>query len=100
MRDWGRASDPVRCLMPSQPAGDRSDRTVWLGPLALGLGLLCWLAPIAGEAVAAAAIASGAGSIATRREYRIDWTAVAGICAGALQLYLALMVFVMTASGT
>lgn len=86
--------------MPGRSAGDRPGRTAWLGPLALGLGLLCWLAPIGGEVVAAAAIASGAGSIATRREYRIDWTATAGICVGALQLYLALMLYVITTGET
>lgn len=87
-------------MTPSRPAKDRPGKAAWLGPAALGLGVLCWLAPIGSEVVAAAAIACGAGSIATRREYRIDWTAVFGICAGALQLYVALMQFTITASET
>lgn len=86
--------------MPGRPAKDRPGKAAWLGPLALALGVLCWLAPIGSEVVAAGAIACGAGSIATRREYRIDWTAVAGISAGALQLYLALMLFTITIGET
>lgn len=86
-------------MRSARPAKDRAGKAAWLGPLALGLGLLCWLLPIGGEAVAVGAIGCGAGSIGTRREYRVDWTAVAGICAGGLQLFLALMLFVMTASG-
>jgi len=86
--------------MPGRPTNDRPGKAAWLGPLALGLGVLCWLAPIGSEVVAAAAIGCGAGSIATRREHRIDWTAVAGISAGVLQLYLALMLFAITAGET
>lgn len=64
----------------------------------MGLGLLCWVLPLGSEVVAAAAIGCGIGSIATRREFQIDWTAVAGICGGAAQLYFALMLFALELS--
>lgn len=71
----------------------------WLGPIALGLGLLSWLLPIGGEVVAIVAVACGTVSIVTRREYRIDWTAVAGICVATAQLFFALILLAMHASG-
>ncbi|MQA62949.1 MAG: hypothetical protein GEU86_15985 [Actinophytocola sp.] len=79
-----------------RPARDRPGKAAWLGPLALGLGLLCWLAPVGSELVASAAITSGAVSIVTRRGYRIDWAAAAGIFAGTLHLYVAVMLFAIT----
>lgn len=63
------------------------------------MGLLCWLTPIGGEVVAAVAVGCGVGSVATRRAYRIDWTAVAGICAGGGHLYLALILFAISTTG-
>lgn len=85
--------------MSVRPARSRMGKTAWLGPLALGLGLVCWLLPIGGEIAAACAIGCGTGSIVTRRDHRVDWTAVAGICAGVLQLYFALVLLGITASG-
>jgi hypothetical protein len=80
-------------------ARDRPGKAAWLGPIAIGLGLLCWLTPVGGVAVAAVAIGCGVVSVATRRPYRIDWTAVVGICLGAGQLFLALVLLVIGASG-
>lgn len=87
-------------MKPGRPARDRPGKAAWLGPLSLGLGLLCWLAPVGSEIVAAASITSGVVSIATRREYRIDWTAAAGIFVGALHLYVAVMLFAITIGET
>lgn len=84
--------------MSQRPAGERPGRLVWFGPAALGLALVSWLIPF-GEVLAMAAVTSGGVSIATRREYRIDWTAVAGICVAAAQLYFAVLLFVMTTTG-
>lgn len=84
--------------MPVRPAKDRTGKSAWLGPAALALALLSWVIPF-GEVVAAAALASGGASIATRREYRVDWTAAAGIALAAVQLYLALLLTVMSSSG-
>lgn len=80
-------------------ARDRPGRAAWLGPIAAALGLLCWLTPIGGEIVALVAIGCGTISIVTRRPYRIDWTAVVGICLGMGQLFLALILFVNGVSG-
>lgn len=82
-----------------RPAGERPGKTAWLGSTSLGLAVVSWLTPIGGEFVAVAALGCGAASIMTRREYRIDWTAVAGICVAAGQLYFALMLFAMSVSG-
>lgn len=91
--------EPNQSWKPKRSAKERRGKSAWLGPLALGLGLLCWVLPIGSEVAAATAIGCGIGSIATRREFRIDWTAVAGICAGAGQLYFALMLFALEVSG-
>jgi hypothetical protein len=80
-------------------ARDRPGNAAWLGPIAVGLGVLGWLAPVGGVVVAAVAVGCGVVSIVTRRPYRIDWTAVVGFCLGAGQLFLALVVFVIGASG-
>lgn len=84
--------------MAIRPAKERPGRSAWLGPVAMGLGLVSWVVPF-GEVVAAVALASGGVSIATRREFRIDWTAVAGIVLAAVQLYVALLLVVITSSG-
>ena len=78
---------------------DRPGKAAWLGPIAVGLGLLAWLTPVGGVIVALVAVGCGVVSIATRRPYRIDWTAVVGICLGAGQLFLALVLYVIGASG-
>jgi hypothetical protein len=80
-------------------ARDRPGKAAWLGPIAVGLGLLAWLTPLGGVVVALLAVGCGVVSIVTRRPYRIDWTAVVGICLGAGQLFLALVLFVIGASG-
>lgn len=80
--------------MSDRPAKDRPGRSAWLGPVALALALASWLFPF-GEVVAVLAIITGGVSIATRREYRVDWTAAAGVCVGAAQLYFALMLGLM-----
>ena len=80
-------------------ARDRPGKGAWLGPIALGLAILSWLTPIGGPIVALAACGCGIVSIATRRPYRIDWTAAVGIGLGTGQLFLALVLFVISASG-
>lgn len=80
-------------------ARDRPGKAAWLGPIAVGLALLSWLTPIGGPVVALVAVVCGVVSIAKRRPYRIDWTAVVGICLGAGQLFLALVLFAISASG-
>lgn len=81
------------------PAKDRSGKSAWLGPIALYLGLVSWVAIVGGVIVAAAAVACGLGSIVTRAEYGVDWTAVAGTAAGTGQLVFSLWLFTMSASG-
>ncbi|HEX2133566.1 MAG TPA: hypothetical protein VHH15_18640 [Actinophytocola sp.] len=81
------------------PARDRRGRLASLGPISLGVGLLSWLTPLVGVVVAAVAIVLGAVSILTRKEYRIDWTAVAGISVGGAQLFFEVVLFAMGASG-
>lgn len=85
--------------MPELPAKERSGKSSWLGPVALGLGLLSWLLPVGGEVVAIVAVGCGTASIVTRRAFRIDWTAATGICVAAAQLFLALVLFAMRLSG-
>ena len=80
-------------------ARDRPGKAAWLGPIAVGLGLLGWLTPVGGVVVASIAVVCGVVSIVTRRPYRIDWTAVVGICLGAGQLFLALVLLAIGASG-
>lgn len=81
------------------PAGDRPGRGAWLGPVSLGLGLLSWPIPAGGAVVAAVAVACGVLSMTTQTQYRLDWTAVAGVSVGVLQLMLSLMLLVLAANG-
>lgn len=80
------------------PAKDRPGKRAWLGPVSLCLGVVSWAIPGGGTLIAAGAIACGVASMATRAEYRLDWTAITGTCAGAGQLPLSLMLFAMAAS--
>lgn len=81
------------------PAKDRHGRSAWLGPLSLFLGLVSWVAFAGGAIFGLAAVGCGVVSIATRAEYRVDWTAVAGAVVGAGQLLLSLMLLLSSASG-
>ncbi|MQA08695.1 MAG: hypothetical protein GEU98_09135 [Pseudonocardiaceae bacterium] len=81
------------------PAKHRPGKSAWLGPVALLLALGSWATPLAGPAMALAATIAGAVSIATRRQFRIDWTAIAGIVTGLGQLLFALILFTMETSG-
>lgn len=89
------AGEPVWEL----PARDRRGKLASFGPIALGLAVLSWLTPLAGAVVAALAIGFGVVSILTRRSYRVDWTAVAGICVGGAQLFFEIVLLAMSASG-
>ncbi|MGH3756369.1 hypothetical protein [Actinophytocola sp.] len=98
------ANDGPATYEPSQAvwelrARDRPGKAAWLGPIATALGLLSWLTPIAGPIVALTACGCGVISILTRRPYRIDWTAVVGICLGTGQLFLELVLLATNASG-
>lgn len=73
------------------PAGDRPGRQAWLGPASVILGLVSWPIPAAGPFIAAVAIALGILSMTIRTEYRIDWTAVAGVVVGTGQLGLSML---------
>ncbi|WP_199443037.1 hypothetical protein [Umezawaea beigongshangensis] len=73
------------------PAGDRPGLSAWWGPICLGLALLSWLFPVGGVAVAAAAVTCGVLSMATDRDYRLDWTALLGTPIGTAQLALSLL---------
>lgn len=81
------------------PARDRRGKLAALGPVALGLGVLCWLTPLVGAIVAILAIACGVVSIVTRRMYRVDWTATTGICLGGAQLFFELVLWAISVSG-
>lgn len=81
------------------PARDRRGRFAALGSIALGLGVLSWLVPLVGAVVAVLAIVAGNVSILTRRDYRIDWTAVAGIGLGGAQLLWEMVLFAMALAG-
>ncbi len=81
------------------PARDRRGKLALLGPVSLGLGLLSWLTPFVGVAVAVVGIVCGVASILTRGEYRVDWTAGVGIALGGAQLFFELVLFAMSASG-
>ncbi|WP_380718422.1 hypothetical protein [Saccharothrix hoggarensis] len=81
------------------PAKDRPGRDAWLGPLSLCLGLLSWPIPAGGAVLAAGAVACGVRSMATKTEYRLDWTAVTGTVIAVLQLFLSLMLLVMDVGG-
>lgn len=96
MTDQPQGSEEVTWELPAR---DRRGKLASLGLVSLGLGVLCWLLPFVGVVVAAVAIGCGIVSIVTRREYRIDWTAVVGICLGSAQLFFELVLFAMKASG-
>ncbi|MFC4852821.1 hypothetical protein [Actinophytocola glycyrrhizae] len=96
MTDQPQGSDDVTWELPAR---DRRGKLASLGLISLGLGVLCWLTPFVSVVVAGLAIACGVVSIVTRREYRIDWTAVVGICLGTAQLFFELVLFAMRASG-
>ncbi|QFU89202.1 hypothetical protein YIM_20115 [Amycolatopsis sp. YIM 10] len=81
------------------PVRDRPGRRAWLGPIALLLAVLCWFMPLGGVAVAVAAIACASASILTDRQYRLDWTAVAGASIGAGQLFFTVFLMAMEAAG-
>lgn len=81
------------------PASDRRGRFAALGLIALGVGVLSWLVPLVGAGVAVLAIGCGSVSILTRQDYRIDWTAVVGICLGGAQLLFELVLFAMDLGG-
>lgn len=81
------------------PAGDRPGRSAWLGPGSLFLGLLSWLFPIGGAPLALAAIVLATVSMTTLTRFRIDWTAVVGLCLGVGQALLSLALFSMSLSG-
>ncbi|MCT2584809.1 hypothetical protein [Actinophytocola gossypii] len=81
------------------PARDRRGKLALLGPISLGVAVLSWLTPFLGIAVAAVAIILGVVSIVTRREYRIDWTAVAGISVGGAQLFFEVVLLAIGVSG-
>ncbi|RCW46954.1 hypothetical protein DFQ14_101294 [Halopolyspora algeriensis] len=81
------------------PAENRPGKQAWLGPISLALGLVSWVIPAASWLVALGAIVCGAVSMSTRTEYRVDWTAVVGIGAGAARGLVSLLVLIMTASG-
>lgn len=77
------------------PAGSGPGWHAWLGPVALGLGLLSWLVPLVGTPIALVAAALGGLSMTTRTEFRIDATAVAGVTVAAGQLLLALVLLLV-----
>lgn len=81
------------------PARDRRGKLASLGPISLGLGVLCWVTPLVGAVVAGVAIVAGVVSILTRREYRVDWTAVVGVCLGGAQVFFELVLFAISVSG-
>jgi hypothetical protein len=88
-------SDEVRCSVRYLPAGDRPGRAAWWGPISLALALSSWLFPVGGAVIAVVAVVCGVLSMATDREYRLDWTAVAGTPIGAAQLVLSLLLLLL-----
>ncbi|MGA6161769.1 hypothetical protein [Amycolatopsis magusensis] len=86
-------------LLRTLPVRDRPGRRAWLGPLSLLLAVLCWFLPLGSVAVAAVAIACATASILTDREYRLDWTAVAGASIAAGQLFFTVFLMAMEAAG-
>ncbi|ASR36344.1 hypothetical protein BAY61_16520 [Prauserella marina] len=70
----------------SLPVKDRPGKQAWLGPCALGLAVISWLTPAFGIVVGAVAAGCGAASMSTGREYRLDWTAMAGTVIGGAQV--------------
>ncbi|MGC7094545.1 hypothetical protein ACPZ19_07780 [Amycolatopsis lurida] len=85
--------------MRTLPVRDRPGRRAWLGPISLLLAVLCWFVPVGGVVVAAAAIACAIASMLTDRQYRLDWTAVAGASIGAGQLFFTVFLMAMEAAG-
>ncbi len=79
-------------------AGDRPGFKGLLGPICLVLSLLGWLLPY-GEVASALALAAGALSILTDRQYRLDGLVITGVCIAALQLFFALLLFTMDLAG-
>lgn len=98
-----RPADPAHGTMDDMmrqlPAKDRPGKDAWLGPISLCLALLSWPIPAGGTVMAVGAVACGTLSMATKTEYRLDWTAVTGTCLAVLQLLLSLMLLVMEARG-
>lgn len=84
--------DPQRRL----PTKGRPGKQAWLGPVALCLGLLSWLAPVLGIPFALGAVTCGAVSMSSR-EYRIDWMAAAGVGIGLTQVLASLLLLTATA---
>jgi len=80
------------------PAGDRPGVKGLLGPVCLVLSLLGWLLPY-GEVASALAVTTGAISILTDRQYRLDGLVIAGVCIAALQLFFGLLLFTMDLAG-
>ncbi|MBE1574276.1 hypothetical protein NQK81_43305 [Amycolatopsis roodepoortensis] len=62
------------------------------------LALLAWVLPY-GEVASVLALAAGATSAFTDRQYRLDGLVVAGVCIAALQLFFALLLFTMDLAG-
>lgn len=81
------------------PAKHRPGKDAWLGPVSLCLALLSWPLPAGGPLLAVGAVACGVRSMATKTEYRLDWTAVTGTAIAVLQLLLSLMLLVMAFGG-
>ncbi|MFB9904906.1 hypothetical protein [Allokutzneria oryzae] len=77
--------------MKQLPAKDRPGVQAWLGPLSLGLGTVSWIVPGGNLVFVVAACVCGVVSIATRKWYSVDWTAVAGICVALAQALLSLL---------
>lgn len=77
---------------PYRPAKERPGKAAWLGPASLGLGLISWAIPVVGILLAVGAVACAVVSIATKAQYRTDWTAVAGLCVALGQMLFSLLV--------
>ena len=84
--------------MRGLPAKDRPGKLAWLGPLSLCVGLISWVAPGGGLAIALVAIGCGGLSVWTRGAYR-DGTAIVGIGVAMLQVLLSLMLLLVAAGG-
>ncbi|WP_410648848.1 hypothetical protein [Amycolatopsis sp. cmx-4-54] len=62
------------------------------------LSLLGWILPY-GEVMSVLALAAGAISVFTDRQYRLDGLVIAGACIAALQLLFGLLLFTMDLAG-
>ena len=71
----------------------------WWGPISLGLALLSWLFPVGGVFIAVAAVTCGLVSMATDRQYRLDWTALVGTPLGGAQLVFSLLLLTAEVAG-